>query len=218
MVEQKHTWHWANQAITLAHTTGLHRVAANTPQRRLWTRIWWTCLVRDRVIGLGTGRPMQISSLDCSTPMLTMDDLKEVGDTEQDRSIKIMFIEFVKLCQYMEGVLSLQHPTVTISTGGVTQEQVILCDETLQFWVDNLAPEAKCQEEPLDVTGRPNIATMYRALLHLMHRYASLIITNCRVAKQNCFLGLSLLPFISHSIFKLETSPPNGNHNRRSST
>jgi len=183
MVEQKHTWHWANQAITLAHATGLHRDAGNTPQRRLWTRIWWSCLVRDKVIGLGTGRPMQISSLDCSTPILTIHDLNEAGDTEQDRAIKIMFIEFVNLCRYMEGVLSLRHPITATSTGGVTPGQVMLCDEMLQIWADNLAPEAKRHEEPFDLTGRPNIATMYRTVLHLMHKYVIFIMIDCRVAK-----------------------------------
>jgi hypothetical protein len=54
--------------------------------------------------------------------MLTMNDLNEVGDIEQYRAIKVMFIEFAKLCQYMEGVFSLHHPITTIPTRGVTQE------------------------------------------------------------------------------------------------
>ncbi|GJN86150.1 hypothetical protein PLIIFM63780_009727, partial [Purpureocillium lilacinum] len=50
---------------------------------------------------------MHINSLDCSVPMLTTADLAEEGDDDNDRQVKAIFIEFARLCQYMEGVLSL---------------------------------------------------------------------------------------------------------------
>ncbi|KAM0470414.1 hypothetical protein ACHAPX_009944 [Trichoderma viride] len=98
MVEQKHTWFWVHQAISLSQGLGLHRNAGQEPQHKLWARIWWACLVRDRLTTLGTGRPMHINSLDCTVPMLTLDDLKEDGDSDDDQTVKEFFIEFVKLC------------------------------------------------------------------------------------------------------------------------
>lgn len=94
-VEQKHTWLWAHQAIGLAHGAGLHRYSSPSPQRKLWAGIWWACLARDRLIALGTGRPMHINSLDCNVPPLTASDVKEEGDSEDDRDIKSIFVELV---------------------------------------------------------------------------------------------------------------------------
>ena len=172
MVEQKHTWHWAHQAITLAHMAGLHRDACEARQRRLWARIWWGCLMRDRLISLGTGRPMHINSLDCDTPMLTIDDLHEDGDTDEERRIKVMFVEFVKLCQYMEGVLSLQHPMMAVTRP--EPDQVQLCDDALYRWLDHLPREAQHQGQVVRTPDRPNIALLYRAVLHLMHKYVGM--------------------------------------------
>ncbi|UKZ55674.1 hypothetical protein TrVGV298_009498 [Trichoderma virens] len=167
MVEQKHTWFWIHQAISLAQGLGLHRNASQEPQRKLWARIWWACLVRDRLTTLGTGRPMHINSLDCTVPMLTLDDLKEDGDSEDDRTVKQFFIEFVKLCQYMEGVLSLPHNIAT--EPGSLLEQISLCEDTLQHWRLNLVPCARLHETNGRDFDKRGICTLYRTLLHLMY-------------------------------------------------
>ncbi|RFU75565.1 cutinase transcription factor 1 beta [Trichoderma arundinaceum] len=167
MVEQKHTWFWVHQAISLSQGLGLHRNASQEPQRKLWARIWWACLVRDRLTTLGTGRPMHINSLDCTVPMLTLDDVREDGDSEDDRTVKEFFIEFVKLCQYMEGVLSLPHNIATAA--GSLPEQISLCEETLQHWKLNLVPSARLHEEYGRDFDKRGICTLYRALLHLIY-------------------------------------------------
>lgn len=169
MTEQKHTWHWVHQAISLAQTAGLHRDPGNHPQRRLWARIWWACLVRDRLICIGTGRPMHINSLDCDVPMLKVEDLCDSGDSDLERKVKVIFIELVKLCQYMEGVLSLHHPNAT--TSNATSEQISVCNQALNFWYENLLPEARRQEELHQIPGQDdNIATLYRAILHSLYQ------------------------------------------------
>ncbi|KAK6446701.1 hypothetical protein FP744_10002951 [Trichoderma asperellum] len=167
MVEQKHTWFWVHQAISLSQGLGLHRSAGQEPQHSLWARIWWACLVRDRLTTLGTGRPMHINSLDCTVPMLTLDDLKEDGDSEDDRTVKAFFIDFVKLCQYMEGVLSLPHNMATAA--GSLPEQISLCEETLQHWRLNLAPSARLHEENSRDFDKRGICTLYRVILHLIY-------------------------------------------------
>jgi len=170
MTEKKHTWHWVHQAISLAQVAGLHRDPGQTPDRSLSSRIWWGCLVRDRLSGLGTSRPMMISSLDCDIPMLTMDDLQEPEDDEMQYTVKLMFIEFVKLCQHMEAVLSLQHDVR--HTEDPPPDQVRVCDEMLHTWLDNLPPSARRQEPGLSNIGKINIASLYRAVLHAAYKYA----------------------------------------------
>lgn len=168
MVEQKHTWFWVHQAISLAQGVGLHRDASQVPQRKLWARIWWACVVRDRLITLGTGRPMQINSLDCNVPMLTPADLEEEGDSEDDRAVKAVFVEFVRLCQYMESVLSLPHSVV--ATKELLLEQSELCETMLRHWKDNLVPAARGVEDATGGLRRRGLCTLYRDVLHLIYK------------------------------------------------
>lgn len=167
MIEQKHTWHWVHQAISLAQATGMHRDPGNVAQRRLWARIWWACLVRDRLVSLGTGRPMHVNSVDCNVPMPILKDLQEPGDNEDESAVKTMFIEFVKLCQYMEGVLSLRYATTT--TTAATLEQIRACGDGLQSWLQSLPPVARRQGESVSFGDNPSITTLYRAILHQLY-------------------------------------------------
>jgi len=162
MVEQKHTWFWAQQATGLAQGAGLHRDPGPVPQRKLWARIWWACLCRDRLIALGTGRPMHINSLDCSVPMLTTADLAEEGDDDNDRQVKAIFIEFARLCQYMEGVLSL--PNNVTAAANSLPDQIALCETTLDRWLENLVPEAQRR----DARETRDTCALYRAVLHMI--------------------------------------------------
>lgn len=168
ITEKKHTWHWIHQAISLAHVTGLHRDPGKVPYRRIWSRIWWTCLVRDRCNGVGTGRPLMINSLDCNMPMLTMDDLHEDGDTEEELQVKLMFIEFVKLFQYVEGVLTLRYSN---QSSNKAPPELKVCEDALQHWLESLPPAARRQEQSQPISDQPNIATLYRAVLHSGYKY-----------------------------------------------
>jgi hypothetical protein len=168
MIDQKHTWHWVNQAVTLAQGVGLHRNPGNLPQRHMWARIWWCCVLRDRLTGLGTGRPLHINSLDCDVPMLRSEDLRETGDREQELSIKQLFIELVKLCQYVEGVISLRYSTGLDTQ--VTPDQLKVCDEALQLWLQNFSAVAVAQETSLFLEDGPNIVALYQAIIRQLHK------------------------------------------------
>ncbi|KAL1873465.1 hypothetical protein VTK73DRAFT_913 [Phialemonium thermophilum] len=164
VAEQRHTWFWVYQAIGLAQGAGLHRDSGDTPERKLWVRLWWACLVRDRLIALGTRRPMHINSLDCNVPLPTAADLEEDGDTDEDREVKAMFIDFVKLCHYMEGILSL--PCAAPES---LRNQAAICESTLKYWLANLSSAShRPNHESLQTTSEP-VAALYRTLLHLIH-------------------------------------------------
>lgn len=170
MVEQKHTWLWVHQAISLAQGAGLHRDPGHSPQRKLWARVWWACLVRDRLVALGTGRPMHINSLDCTVPLLTNSDLEEDGDSDNDRAVKAMFIDFIKLCQYTEGVLSLP-----LAASDSLPEQTALCDKALEHWISNLDPVARRDQHAAVGDDHGSVAALYRGVLHLVYKYVGTI-------------------------------------------
>jgi hypothetical protein len=76
-------WYWLGVAISLCQSIGLHRcssaVCETSPipkqQQRLWRRLWWTCVFRDRWLSLTMGRPLRINMNDCNTMMPSPDDM-----------------------------------------------------------------------------------------------------------------------------------------------
>ena len=160
---QKHTWIWAYQAIALAQGIGLHRDPGDAaPQRRLWIRIWWICIIRDRLIALGTRRPLHINSLDCSIRFPTPDDLAEAGDSPDDVAVKALFIEFAKLCHYMEGVLSLP-----LASQESLPQQITICQEVLDRWNENLQPAIQRATQGGE-HGR--VVPLFSTILKLMYK------------------------------------------------
>lgn len=75
-------WYWTGIAISLCQIMGLHRPPHSAPrsprderQQRLWRRLWWCCLFRDRWLSLTLGRPLRINLDDCDVPEPVAADL-----------------------------------------------------------------------------------------------------------------------------------------------
>ncbi|KAK9465570.1 fungal-specific transcription factor domain-containing protein [Lipomyces arxii] len=173
MTDQRHSWHWVNQAITLAQSNGLHRHTENVLQQQVWARTWWACLVRDRLISIGNGRPMHINSLDCDVKELAIGDLVEPGDGEHEITLKMLFIEFVRLCQCMEGVLNLHKPGS--AAGNNLTEEIRICSTALETWYENLAQEARRNEEA-SIDGSERVIDFYRSLLHALYNQSTTVV------------------------------------------
>ncbi|KAI1330150.1 fungal-specific transcription factor domain-containing protein [Xylariaceae sp. FL0255] len=131
--DQKDTWHWMGVAISLAHTIGLHRNPASTPnssakRQRLSKRIWWCCFMRDRLIALGMRRPTRIAEDDFDVPMLSEEDFDIevlpdellalsprcaiIHDVQAQRDLASMCVQKAKLCVCLSKVLKTQYSTL----------------------------------------------------------------------------------------------------------
>ncbi|KAI9715772.1 MAG: hypothetical protein M1812_005771 [Candelaria pacifica] len=135
--DEKDTWHWMGVAISLSYTIGLHRnpdsSTMSVKRQRLWKRIWWSCLMRDRLVALGMRRPTRIKDGDHDVPMLTMADfeLQPVADditcvppdcafgrsTEMQRQMAILCIEKANLCLCVGHVLTAQYSVLNNNLG-----------------------------------------------------------------------------------------------------
>ena len=85
--------YWVGVAIGLCHTVGLHRAPVGSAsaertfsntQKRLWRRIWWSCVAREVWHTLTFGRPMRICLDDCDTPLPAPGDAWERVDSLPD--------------------------------------------------------------------------------------------------------------------------------------
>ena len=76
--DDKHTGYWMGLALTTAHIEGLHRDLEEpqhmTKKGRLRRRIWWSCVIRDQLLGLGIHRPSRIREDEFSVEPLRLDD------------------------------------------------------------------------------------------------------------------------------------------------
>lgn len=143
--DQKDTWHWMGVAISLSHTIGLHRNPEDSKmeisRKRLWKRVWWSCVMRDRLVALGMRRPTRIQEEDCEVPMLTIDDFdldaSDLDGTvleplysaterleyyENQRKLAIMCIEKARLCMIINDVLHAQYKVLNTNQGSLAAD------------------------------------------------------------------------------------------------
>ena len=141
--DQKDCWYWMGLALSTASTIGLgrdtERPDINEKERRLRRRLWWSCVMRDPIIALGTKRPAHIRQADYNIPMLTIDDfdISAVSIDESPVSVicalardstkqyrqTIMSIEQAKLCQIIGSILNMQYDIFDSFSGGTVTDR-----------------------------------------------------------------------------------------------
>jgi hypothetical protein len=175
------SWHWVGVASSLSQTIGLHRNpgSLNVPDihRRLWKRVWWCCVYRDRWISLGMGRPSRINLDDCDLPMLTKEDLivadqvshlDEKSDTiiTSCNSFASLFVEATKLSIHLGSVLHCQYAATRTKYDPI---RIGSCDDALTTWYRELDQDIK-----IDLAIPDNrdscLVSLHRHMLHLLYQ------------------------------------------------
>ena len=99
--EQKDNWHWLGVVLTLAQAIGLHRDPVNMKHlsestKGLRRRMWWCCLMYDRLISLGLRYPRRIKDDDFDVSMLTSSDFQGAYDIPDDFHESVNKIDLVR--------------------------------------------------------------------------------------------------------------------------
>lgn len=126
---QKDMWYWQGLAVNTAYTIDLQRDPAAMgidPERaKLWKRVWWSCFMRDRFIGLCMRKPAKIWEEDSDMPMLEESDFEVmplsegnssvsasctlIRDTDTQRVLARQCISTVKLCVIVGRILKTMY-------------------------------------------------------------------------------------------------------------
>ncbi|KIW42594.1 uncharacterized protein PV06_06126 [Exophiala oligosperma] len=76
--DQKDPWHWCGVCISISISLGLNQrityYQRDLKTCRLWRRIWWTCVMRDRITAVSMRRPMRIKDEEINLIPLWYDD------------------------------------------------------------------------------------------------------------------------------------------------
>ncbi len=124
----KSCWYWSGLAINLLHLVFLdikkEEMKLGKKVLGKWKRLWWSCFVRDRIIGIGMKLPMRLHVIDYGMEPLDLDDF-DIDDAvvyqsspetttgltwnpERLRKLYILYMEEVKLCLCMDYFHSVQ--------------------------------------------------------------------------------------------------------------
>lgn len=109
---------------------------------------------------------MHIDATDCTTTLPSLTDLAETGDNGCDTAVKAIFIEFIKLCQCIEGILSL------VKIGQKAPYELFArWWQTMEDWKSqmdtNLARTEKGATNDMD----SKIMSFYKIVLQLVYKY-----------------------------------------------
>lgn len=202
--DSKETWHWSGAAISQAQALGLHRGMLSPAReskdecarRKLRRRIWWSCVMRDRQIGLGMSRLIRIKDEDFDVPMLEESDFEiEVladhalimpedcpllYDVGMQQELAEMCVQKAKLYvlvgHVLQTVQSFQIATKngSHSVASIIEGNLVTFDRVyrkLLAWASALPPSSHYRKlEPTDIEhGRTPIA-MQRTLLHMLYQ------------------------------------------------
>ena len=136
-IDGKDEWHWLGIAISLIYATGLHMdpqiYNMDVQNQRLRKRVWWSCIMRDRLLALGMRRPSRIKDGDYNVPMLAIDDFeikpleshslifssecRLVSDTTLQKELALIFISKAELCLCIGHILSTQYTSLVRDQG-----------------------------------------------------------------------------------------------------
>ncbi|CAH0047473.1 unnamed protein product [Clonostachys solani] len=139
--DEKDTWYWIGVTLSQAQAIGIHRnpesLDISSEEKCMRRRIWWSCLIRDRLLCLAVRRPPRIRDEEFDVPMLTIDDfenslqmptdevLKLLGesglttlDVDGRKGVALICVELAKLCICIGKVLTTQYSILGSPVGG----------------------------------------------------------------------------------------------------
>lgn len=141
---------WLHIAVQHARMLQAHQYytfEADMPQRgSTLKRLWWSCLIRDRIISLGMRRPLQISALepDLHRHSFTTDELESelFESATYDTEVKGIISQVMRsLCGFVVAVTDLINLVYPETSKGCVSEgrQPVLCqlekaNSTLLSW------------------------------------------------------------------------------------
>ena len=197
---RRDTWHWTGLAYDVARRMGLHRetltLRTSSHAQRFRKRLWWSLYIRDRMIALGTRRPMRIHDQDFDVSMLSLEDFdlqpfeelyqgsSLVPNTQELRLTALMCIQLANLCKTIGRVVKSQytltrsqanqdipHTVMIVSRrDGKSAEDLEKCDRELNYWFEAL-PKSVERKIPLaDLSSSNSCSDVHWSMLVLTYQ------------------------------------------------
>lgn len=195
--------HWLSIAIQNARVINsqlYHRDRSlSETERRSKKRLWWSCILRDRVMPLGCRRAVQITNahFDFDQTFSEEDLEHEIGfsrvyDAETQRKIAKTIVAQCDLAVILTGVLSTCYPMDGSHSLGrfaspdltETQDRIEQNRSNLLNWFTRFSLQALVQME----TNMPHVSVkLYTNLLYIYYHSARLALCQCEILHLESF-------------------------------
>lgn len=189
--------YWLSVAIHFARDAKAHQYYARSnltyQERNIRKRLWWCCILRDRVISLGVRRPLQISpeSFDVVQYPLVEDDFAdEIGrsnvyGTTLKRSLIHLLLALFDLSSVLAEVIMVSYPLGQVGLDAATLSdttayqyslrRVEACKSSLDHWFEATTAALPL---PFEVEDCNKSLALYRNLMYLYYQYANSLSCN----------------------------------------
>ncbi|KAL4747945.1 fungal-specific transcription factor domain-containing protein [Aspergillus terricola var. indicus] len=188
---------WLSIAVQHLRSMGAHflRPQEGTTPSFDWLqlkRLWWVCLVRDRLIALGYRRPLQISdeNLEAELAVISSEEVSnklsqsEVHPSPVRQALLFVFLAFCRLCIPLTRTLKLI-VTQELKDRSSALKEADECAASLEFWLKS----TNNQLERLDWELRGNdMIILHYHLVQIYFHAAYVQILNFRVMILNIAL------------------------------
>lgn len=137
---------WLSIAIQHSRSIGAHYLVPSDQttlsfDRLELKRLWWVCVVRDRLISLGYRRPLQISEANLETELVIISSEQisnslcrsEVHPLPVRRALLHVFLAFCRLCIPLTRILKLVL-TPELNNRSSALEEANECADALRCW------------------------------------------------------------------------------------
>lgn len=170
LTDQKDTWHWLGNSISLALTLGMHRSTRYSDlcigDQRLWKRIWWSLFAEDKHAAAALGRPVHIRLRDCDIEPLDESDFEEQSPPEAhifgiQEKVHVMYVIFLcELSKILERIVEKSfNRQEKVSSSCI--EKLQECQTMLRGWEARLPAELRFQPSR-DCLWTNNLHIAYR--------------------------------------------------------
>lgn len=149
--------YWVNVGIRFAKDANAHRYNSlpdlSPRQQNIRKRLWWCCILRDRILPLGVRRPLIISSehfdFNSNRPLCAEDLAQEVDhsrvyDSATKRALAELLAILCELAVMLTDIITIVYPVNEIPIGSMTEMvlsrfrvRIERCKADLAQWYDS---------------------------------------------------------------------------------
>ncbi|KAL6232000.1 hypothetical protein BDW75DRAFT_243429 [Aspergillus navahoensis] len=189
---QINTW-WLTVAIQHARAGHAHRYKQIAPSRCQLElkRLWWSCIVRDRVMALCLRQPVHITgeTFDFEGSKMTVNDIKGenavpgVYEDDVGRVLYLLTISMCDLCIALTDVINLVYPQLpcAIHLPEKCSQQAESARGSLNRWHEAMTYQLSIF--PLHTRTSPSV-TLFSNLLQLYFLSSSILLANYEIGLQ----------------------------------
>jgi hypothetical protein len=147
--------YWLGNAISFARDIKAHQyhIRRNSipTEKRMLKRLWWCCIIRDRILPLGVRRPLKIGSedFDFQADPIALSDFdseirrSKVYDTKTKTELIQLFVAVCELSVSITDVIMMIYPPKGCFAPGFTKEEasrtfsrIAACKARLDEWYE----------------------------------------------------------------------------------